>query len=96
MNALCKAIISVGLRGGLSACAYDPATGGYYSASDNYYGQGYRQSSSYGYPNSGYSSNGYSGYRQPAYGYGNFGYPQSPYGYSGNQQRPYCPDDDDD
>jgi hypothetical protein len=75
---LYKAIISVGLLGLLSACAYDPASGRYYGASNNYYGQGNS------YPNSAYSSNGYSGYQQPGYGYSN------------NQQRPYCPDDDDD
>ncbi len=90
MNMLAKAIIAMLLLGFLSACAYDPAAGGY-SSSNNYYGQGYSQNSRYGNPDYGYS-----GYRQPAYGYGNSGYQQSPYGYSGNQQRPYCPDDDND
>ncbi len=89
MNTLTKAVIAMLMLGFLSACAYDPAVGRYGSSS-SYYGQGYRQNS-----NSGYSNYGNYGYQQPAYGYGNSGYQQSPYGYSGNQQRPYCPDDDD-
>jgi hypothetical protein len=87
MTNLTKTIIALLMLGFLSACAYDPAVGRY-SSSSNYYGQGYRQNSTYANPNY--------GYQQPAYGYGNSGYQQSPYGYSGYQQRPYCPDDDDD
>ncbi|ESS73316.1 hypothetical protein MGMO_26c00280 [Methyloglobulus morosus KoM1] len=85
MNALYKTIVAVGLLGLLSGCAYDPALNdSYSSASDSYYGQGYRQGPGYGSQGYGYSNNGYSGYRQPTYGYG----------YSGDGQSRYCPDDD--
>lgn len=73
-----KTLIASGLLFLLSACAYDPAVDGYYSSSNSYYGQGYRQSPNYGYQ----GGLGYSGYRQ------------SPYSYSNGDQRPYCPDDD--
>ncbi len=94
MNGLYKAIIAAITLVFLSACAYDPATGGYYSSSsygNDYYGQS---------PSYGYQSNAYSGYQQPTYGYSNYGYgnpgyQQSPYGYANYPQRPYCPDDDD-